>query len=87
MSRLGEIIDLGVAHDFVEKSGAWYAYKGDKIGQGKKNAMVWLEEHPAAAQEIEKALLDKLLAKPKKKGEVPAEAAGNDPVEEVAEAK
>ena len=66
ISRLGEIIDLGVTHDLVEKSGAWYAYKGDKIGQGKKNAMQYLEENPKIAQEIETALRDKLLAKPEK---------------------
>ncbi len=66
ISRLGEIIDLGVTHDLVEKAGAWYAYKGDKIGQGKKNAMQYLEENPKVAQEIETALRDKLLAKPEK---------------------
>jgi len=87
-SRLGEIIDLGVQHDLVDKAGAWYAYNGDKIGQGKKNAMAWLEENPAAAQEIEAALLDKLLAKPKKRGDKAAEAEeGDAPVAEVAEAK
>src|SRR5210317_1164912 len=63
ISRLGEVIDLGVQHDLVEKAGAWYAYKGEKIGQGKKNAMSFLDENPAAAQEIELALREKLLAK------------------------
>jgi len=87
ISRLGEIIDLGVQHDLVEKAGAWYAYKGDKIGQGKKNAMSWLEENPAAAQEIELALREKLLAKPKKKGEVEAIAPQEGAEPEVAEAK
>ena len=66
ISRLGEIIDLGVKHDLVEKSGAWYAYKGEKIGQGKKNAMQYLEDNPEVAQEIEGLLREKLLAKPKK---------------------
>jgi recombination protein RecA len=66
ISRLGEIIDLGVKHDLVEKSGAWYAYKGDKIGQGKKNAMQYLQDNPKVAQEIEGLLREKLLAKPKK---------------------
>jgi len=86
-SRLGEIIDLGVQHDLVDKAGAWYAYNGDKIGQGKKNAMAWLEENPSAAQEIEKALLDKLLAKPKKKGDEPPAEEGEGAEAEVAEAK
>jgi recombination protein RecA len=66
ISRLGEMIDLGVKHDLVEKSGAWYAYKGEKIGQGKKNAMQFLEENPEVANEIEGLLREKLLAKPKK---------------------
>jgi len=75
----------------VEKAGAWYSYNGEKIGQGKKNAMAWLEENPQAAEAIEAALREKLLAKPKKKNpdaEAEADAgAGEDPVEEVAEAK
>jgi recombination protein RecA len=97
ISRLGEIIDLGVNNDLVEKAGSWYAYKGDKIGQGKKNAVIYLEEHPDAAQEIELALLDKLVPKPKVRGEeaevaeVPeidsGDNVGEDPVAEVAGAK
>jgi recombination protein RecA len=53
ISREGEIIDLGVLHKLVEKSGAWYAYKGEKIGQGKDNAREYLREHPEVAREIE----------------------------------
>ncbi len=53
ISREGEIVDLGVLHKFIEKSGAWYAYKGEKIGQGKDNARTYLKEHPAIAMEIE----------------------------------
>src|SRR6202790_5488281 len=53
ISREGEIIELGVLHNIIEKSGAWYAYKGDKIGQGKDNTRDWLREHPDAAAEIE----------------------------------
>ena len=53
ISREGEIIELGVNHRIVEKSGAWYAYAGDKIGQGKDNAREFLREHPAVAAEIE----------------------------------
>ncbi len=53
ISREGEIIDLGVQHKLVEKSGSWYSYKGEKIGQGKDNAREFLREHPEVAFEIE----------------------------------
>lgn len=57
----GELIDKGVEHGFVEKSGAWYSYKGERIGQGKDNARVFLKENHAMAQEIDAALRAKLL--------------------------
>ncbi|HRP77433.1 MAG TPA: recombinase RecA [Rhodocyclaceae bacterium] len=53
ISREGEIIDLGVQHKFVEKSGSWYAYNGEKIGQGKDNVREFLRANPALAREIE----------------------------------
>lgn len=53
ISRLGEIIELGSNLKFVEKAGAWYAYNGEKIGQGKENAKEYLREHPDTATEIE----------------------------------
>ena len=53
ISRLGEIIELGSNLKFVEKAGAWYAYNGEKIGQGKENAKEYLREHPEIAKEIE----------------------------------
>jgi len=53
ISREGEIIDLGVQHKIVDKSGAWYSYKGDKIGQGKDNSREFLRANPALAREIE----------------------------------
>jgi recombination protein RecA len=53
ISREGEIIELGVAHRIVEKSGAWYGYGGDRIGQGKDNTREYLREHPDTAREIE----------------------------------
>ncbi|AVR89847.1 recombinase RecA [Thauera aromatica] len=53
ISREGEIIDLGVDHKIVDKSGAWYAYQGDKIGQGKDNSREFLRNNPALAREIE----------------------------------
>lgn len=59
--RLGEIIDLGVQESLVDKAGAWYSYKGDRIGQGKKNAAAYLNENLDMAAEIDKQLRAKLL--------------------------
>ncbi|MGL6044849.1 recombinase RecA [Vogesella sp. XCS3] len=56
ISREGEIIELGVEHGFIDKSGAWYAYNGQKIGQGKDNTREWLKSNPAIAQEIERKI-------------------------------
>jgi recombination protein RecA len=53
ISREGEVVDLGVLHKVVEKSGAWYAYSGEKIGQGRENAREFLRENPDLAREIE----------------------------------
>ncbi len=53
ISHEGELIELGVQHKIVDKSGAWYAYNGDKIGQGKDNVRDYLKSNPAMAQEIE----------------------------------
>ncbi|HTP94504.1 MAG TPA: recombinase RecA [Burkholderiales bacterium] len=65
ISREGEIIELGVLHRLVEKSGAWYAYKGDRIGQGKDNAREYLKEHAELAQEIEGRIREAVgVAKP-----------------------
>ncbi|MBU3057755.1 recombinase RecA [Pseudomonas indica] len=59
--RNGEIIDLGVQLGLLEKSGAWYSYQGNKIGQGKANAAKYLEDNPEVGSTIEKAIRDKLL--------------------------
>jgi recombination protein RecA len=56
ISRLGSLLDLGVTHKVVEKSGAWYAYSGERIGQGRENAKRFLQENPAMADEIEAKL-------------------------------
>ena len=61
ISREGEILDMGVAHNLVDKSGAWYSYKGDRIGQGKENVRQFLKENTAIANEIDQLLRDKLL--------------------------
>ena len=68
--RLGEVIDLGVKLNLIEKSGAWYAYKGDKIGQGKKNASIYLEENIGLAEELEASIRNELLVDPRKKKEL-----------------
>ena len=59
--HMGEVIDLGVKCGLVEKSGAWYSYQGDKIGQGKANAAKHLVEHPTIAEEIETEIRSQLL--------------------------
>ena len=61
INQLGEVLDLGVQQGLVDKSGAWYAYQGDKIGQGKQNACDYLTEHPDVAQAIEKEIRARLL--------------------------
>jgi recombination protein RecA len=66
ISREGELIDLGVQHGLVDKSGAWYSYKGDRIGQGRDNVREFIKKNPAMAQELDSALRDTLL--PKKGG-------------------
>ena len=63
ISRLGEIIDLGVQHDIVDKAGSWYSYGDDRIGQGKENVREFLRANPAMAEEIEKKIRAKLLPK------------------------
>ena len=60
ISREGEIIDMGVEHGFIEKSGAWYSYQGDRIGQGKDNSREYLRENPALAREIENKIREKI---------------------------
>jgi recombination protein RecA len=67
ISKLGELIDLGVANGLVNKSGSWYGYKDDRIGQGKDNARQFLREHPELAEEIETSLRDTLLPKKAKR--------------------
>ena len=75
--HMGEVLDLGVQEGLVEKSGAWYSYDGQRIGQGKANAAQFLDENRSTADEIEKMLRDKLLASP-----VPAEDTQADVTEE-----
>jgi len=80
--HMGEVIDLGVKIGLVEKSGAWYAYAGNKIGQGKANAARFLTDNPEIAQEIEAAVRLEYLSKdkdePKSTAKAPKEAKAKD---------
>ncbi|MDH1280466.1 recombinase RecA [Pseudomonas sp. KHPS1] len=64
ISKAGEIVDLAVSNNFVEKSGAWYSFEGNKIGQGKANTMKWLLENKPTMDKLEGMIRDKLMSKP-----------------------
>jgi recombination protein RecA len=76
ISREGEAIELGVQAGIVEKSGTWYSYGGNRIGQGKDNARTFLKEHPDIAREIEDQIRAKLITKPVPSETEPAEVEG-----------
>jgi len=78
-SREGEIIELGVAQNLIDKSGAWYSYNGDRIGQGKENVRQFLRDNPTIANEIDRQLRERLLVALGK----PAAATAEDVLEEV----
>ena len=78
ISKTGELIDLGVKAGIVEKAGAWFSYKGEKLGQGRENAKLFLKENPAVAEEIE----NKIRADA---GHLTTEMIGDDEPEAVAE--
>jgi recombination protein RecA len=63
INNLGELIELGVKHGFVEKAGAWYSCNGERIGQGKANAAKYLDEHPEMAKDVDTKLRDMFLSK------------------------
>jgi len=73
IARDSELVDMGVANGLVDKSGSWYSYNGERIGQGKDNVKNYLAEHPEVAEEIETALRAKLL--PTRKARAEADAA------------
>ena len=60
ISKEGELIDLGVENDIVDKSGAWYSYNGKRMGQGKENVKNYLKENPQIKEEIDRKLREKL---------------------------
>ena len=78
-SREGELIDLGVKNGIVEKSGAWYSYNDERIGQGKDNVRQFLKEHPEMADEIDERLRVELLPKPKGGSMDDSEATDSNP--------
>jgi len=63
ISREGEVLETGVLHGVLEKSGAWYIYNADRLGQGKDNARDFLKENPALAKEIEAKIREKASVK------------------------
>lgn len=67
INRLAEIVEIGAKQGLIEKSGAWYSYKNDRIGQGRKKATEFLEANPAIAEEIESAIRAQLLPTPEQK--------------------
>jgi recombination protein RecA len=86
ISREGEIIDLGVLHGIVEKSGAWFSYKGDRIGQGKEKARDYLIANPAIAAEIEQKIRARVMATGPKAVVAVAVAVADDDSDEPVEA-
>ena len=78
ISREGDLLDLGSAHNVVEKSGSWYSYNGERIGQGRENARTFLKEHPDVREHIDKAVRKLLsLGVPKEEAAVAAAPAGD----------
>lgn len=78
ISREGELLDLAVEHDMIKKSGAFYSYEGERIGQGRDNARKYLKEHPEMFEEIEQKLRTEFTANP---NEIPMDMAAGDPDE------
>ena len=82
ISKTGELVDLGVKAGIVEKSGAWFSFDGERIGQGRENAKAFLKEHPEVAAEIEKAVA------PERRADRRQDAAGSRPkADEAADAE
>ena len=86
ISRMGEIIDLGVQHGIVDKAGSWYSYGEDRIGQGKENVREFLRKHPEMAEEIEGRIRSKLLPSKAEKAEAAEQAAADAAADDAAEA-
>ncbi len=83
ISQEGDLIDLGVAHNLIEKSGSWYSYKGERIGQGRENARQFLKDNPDIRQRIDTELrkaLGLIRIEPVNGSAAGAAAAGNGPI-------
>ncbi|MEA2481119.1 MAG: recombination protein RecA, partial [Thermoleophilaceae bacterium] len=83
ISREGSLIDVGVEQGFIRKSGAWYTYEGDQLGQGKENVRKFLIDNPDLADEIEKKIKEKLGIGPT----IDAEVKASEPAKAAAAAK
>ena len=81
VSHAGELIDLGVREGLINKAGSWYSYQNDKIGQGKENVKVYLDENPEVAETVEKLLREKLMKPKGKAPEVEEEGSEDQPAE------
>jgi recombination protein RecA len=80
VSREGDLLDLGVAQSLIEKSGAWFSYKGDRIGQGRENARQFLKDNPDIRQGLDTELRKALgLLKPEPAPAADAASAGGPP--------
>jgi recombination protein RecA len=87
ISREGSLIDFGVEHEIVRKSGAWYTYDGDQLGQGKENSRRFLSENPEIAKEIEDKILTKLGLTAEAKAAKAAQAAADNAAAAAAKAE
>src|SRR6185437_3730573 len=74
ISLEGDVLDLAANHNIIEKSGTWYTYKDERIGQGRENARAWLKEHPEAMTKIREEILKKTGIKTAPAANTPAEA-------------
>ncbi len=83
ISRAGELIDLGVEMDIFGKSGAWYSYQGNKIGQGKAQACEWLKNHPEEQQQIEEQIKANIRDSSGNKEVAPAEEVFEEDLEDI----
>jgi recombination protein RecA len=93
VSKRGELLDLGVSGNLVEKSGAWFSYDGERIGQGRENAKTYLKEHPEMAAKLESQIranaglvAEAMLAGPEKAADA-AESAAEDVANDKSKAK
>lgn len=74
--KLGSLIDLGITENMIEKAGAFFSYKNEKLGQGRDNVKIFLTENPAVAEEIESAIRQKYFSSQAPAPQAPAEASG-----------